>query len=151
MSFQIHGLDSSQFDHLWNLSSVDLAQEGVMIESDGGPCRISMTEVPDGGEVLLLSYCHLSSNSPFRAQGPIYIQRGAESAQLAVNEVPESLTKRLLSLRAYDVDAMMVDAKVAEGIRTNEVVEDLFQNPKVEYLHVHYASRGCYACRVDRA
>jgi hypothetical protein len=30
-------------------------------------------------------------------------------------------------------------------------IDRLFANPKAEYLHVHFASPGCYAAKVERA
>jgi hypothetical protein len=30
-------------------------------------------------------------------------------------------------------------------------IERLFANPEAAYIHAHYAKRGCYAARIDRA
>jgi len=46
---------------------------------------------------------------------------------------------------------MMVDADVTEGEVLEALLERLFANPKVSYVHVHNARRGCYAARVERA
>ena len=32
-----------------------------------------------------------------------------------------------------------------------DVIDRLFADPHVAYLHAHYAKRGCYAARIDRA
>jgi hypothetical protein len=64
--------------------------------------------------------------------------------------VPEQLRVRLLSVRAYDTNALMVDADTVEGSELESVVERLFSKPHVAYLHVHFAKPGCYACRIDR-
>jgi len=39
-----------------------------------------------------------------------------------------------------------VDGRELEG-----VIERFFANPEVQYLHAHYAKRGCYAARIERA
>jgi hypothetical protein len=31
------------------------------------------------------------------------------------------------------------------------LIDRFFDNPNVAYLHAHYAKRGCYAARIDRA
>jgi hypothetical protein len=39
-----------------------------------------------------------------------------------------------------------VDGRALEGL-----IERLFDNQAVAYVHAHYAKRGCYAARIDRA
>ena len=65
--------------------------------------------------------------------------------------MPEPVRVRLLSVRAYDRDDMIVEAEVVEGKEIEALIERYFQRIDVAYLHLHYARRGCYACRVDRA
>jgi hypothetical protein len=67
-----------------------------------------------------------------------------------VDEVPEVMRRRLLSLRAFDGDDLMIDADVVDGERAEEMIGRLFENPRVAYIHAHYAKRGCYAARIDR-
>ena len=58
---------------------------------------------------------------------------------------------RVLSIRAYDGDAMMTEAAVIEGERFRERVGALLGETDVSFLHVHFAGPGCFAFRVDRA
>ena len=46
---------------------------------------------------------------------------------------------------------MMIDADLADGANLEVLVERLLANDATAYLHVHYAKRGCYAARVERA
>ena len=78
------------------------------------------------------------------------MREGATETFDAVDQVPEVLRTRLLSLRAYTADGMMVDADVVAGAEVESVIECLFANAAVVYIHVHNAKQGCYACRVDR-
>jgi hypothetical protein len=68
-----------------------------------------------------------------------------------VNEVPEMIRSRLLSIRAYDAGAMLVASSVAEGRELEAHLERFFSDPRVAYLHLHNARPGCYNCRVERA
>ena len=68
-----------------------------------------------------------------------------------VDEIPDVMRARLLSLRAFDKDGMMLDGDVVEGRQIEGVVERLFANSEVAYIHVHYAKRGCYSGRIERA
>jgi hypothetical protein len=67
------------------------------------------------------------------------------------NEVPELLRSRLRSVRAFDADAVMIAADVVDGRELESLVDRLFVDASVQYLHVHFARPGCYARHVDRA
>ena len=45
----------------------------------------------------------------------------------------------------------MVDAEVVDGAAAAPLIERYLARADVAYLHIHFARRGCYACRVDRA
>lgn len=76
---------------------------------------------------------------------------GAERAFDSVNTLPPVLLPRTLSLRAFDRDHMMVDADLVDGEQAETLIARLFAHPRVEYIHAHFARRGCFACRIDRA
>ena len=57
---------------------------------------------------------------------------------------------RLLSLRAYDAEGMMLDADVVDGKDVESVIIRLFSLPQVAYIHAHNAKRGCYSGRIER-
>ena len=57
---------------------------------------------------------------------------------------------RLLSLRAYDLSDMMVDADVVDGREIETIIGRLFGNTQVAYIHAHNAKRGCYSGRIER-
>jgi hypothetical protein len=120
-------------------------------EKPGYPCRVSLTDAEVGETVLLLPFVHHDVESPYRASGPIYVRRGARRAAPAAGEVPLMFRHRLLSLRAYDRDAMMLNAAAAAGTELEAAISDLFAEPAVAYLHIHNARPGCFNCRVDRA
>ena len=103
-----------------------------------------------GARMFLLNYAHQPANSPYRSTHAIYVQDGAANAAVAINTVPDMLRTRLLSIRAFDSDGMIVDADVVEGVEAASVFERLLQNDRAAYLHVHNAKRGCYAARVER-
>jgi hypothetical protein len=45
----------------------------------------------------------------------------------------------------------MVDADLTGGGDLKPAIARLFANPEAAYIHAHYAKRGCYAARIDRA
>lgn len=154
MNFQVVALPESEFQALYGLSDEELARRGVRTtiasSNFGFPCRVSMRDADAGARMFLLNYEHQSVNSPYRSTHAIYVQDGAAKADVDINVVPEVLRRRLLSVRAFDRDGMMVDADVVEGTEAASVFQRLLTNEKAAYLHVHNAKRGCYAARVER-
>ena len=153
-SFQIVGLAPAPFETLFALPPDELAARGIRrvraVGNPGYPCRISLEDANAGDELLLLPFEHQPANSPYRASGPIYVKVGARQRTLAVGEVPESVRRRQISLRAYDADDMIVNAEVCDGESVAAEIERLLGDPAVAYLHLHNAKRGCYSCLARR-
>jgi hypothetical protein len=80
----------------------------------------------------------------------IYVRKGKETYDM-VDEVPQQLRLRTLAVRAFDANAMMAGWELVEGRDLEATIERQFANPRVAYLHVHYAAPGCYAARVERS
>lgn len=155
MAFRITGLAPEPFQSLFGLPDQDLASFGMkryIVDSNPGfPDRIEMKDVELGQSVLLLNHVCQPAKTPYRASHAIFIREWATQAYDAVDQVPESMRIRLLSLRAFNDDGMMLDADVADGIVIEPVVTRMFANPEVSYIHVHNAKQGCYSGRIDRA
>jgi hypothetical protein len=155
MAFRISGLSPEPFRHLYGLSDAELAQQGVkryaVDEAPGFPDRIEMRDAALGETVLLLNHVCQPANTPYRASHAIFVREGADTTYDRVDEVPDVMRRRLMSLRAYDQDGMMLDADVVEGKDIESVIERFFANPDIDYIHAHNAKRGCYSGRIDRA
>ena len=153
--FRLLGLDPAPFGSLFELPEQELRRRGirrVRADADAGfPCRVSLVDASQGEELLLLPYRHHDVASPYQAAGPIYVRRGALAAELAPGELPEYVTRRLMSLRAYDRDAMMVRAEVLEGAQVGARLHEWFADEALAYVHLHNARPGCYACVAVRA
>lgn len=152
MSFRITGLPTEPFADLFHLSDEALKERGAVrrIADFGYPCRISLTDAVPGEEVLLANYEHHPVGSPYRMRFAIFVRQGEEQFD-AVDDIPQQLRKRMLAVRAFDADAMMVGHELIDGQHVEQAIDRLFDNPAAAYLHVHFASPGCYAARVDRA
>ena len=53
--------------------------------------------------------------------------------------------------RGYDAEGMLVDADLVDGQALEAKIEQLFAEPRIAYLQLHFAKPGCYAARVERA
>ena len=155
MAFRVTGLSAEPFRHLYGLSDDELAAHGakryIAGEEGGFPDRIEMRDARPGEALLLLNHIHQPADTPYRASHAIFVLEGAQQTYDRVDEVPDVMRLRLLSLRAFDKDGMMLDGEVVEGRQIEGVIERFFAIPEVDYIHVHNAKRGCYSGRIDRA
>jgi len=155
MSFRVLGLDPAPFVPLAALSDEELVKRGMRrVLADGKPgypCRVSLDDAEPGERVLLLGYHHQTARSPYNAGGPIFVRETARTAYDKTDQIPFSLRVRPLSLRAYDDEGLIVDADLTEGGEVERLIRQYLARDDVSYLHAHYARRGCYACRIERA
>ena len=156
MSFRISSLPVEPFQALFGLADDELMKHGarraVCDEKPGFPCRVTLADAEPGETLILLNYALLDElSSPYRAKGPIFVRESAKQGRDVVDAVPDYLARRLLSIRAYDRDGMMLEADVVDGRELSPMIEKMFAIDGVDYLHAHFARRGCYAARIDRA
>jgi hypothetical protein len=154
MTFRITGLDAKPFSHLYGLSDADLARHGAKRyhadESPGFPDRIEMRDAAVGETMLLVNFVHQPAKTPYYASHAIFVREGATETYSAANVVPDVLRRRIISLRGFDADGMLLDADVTDGQHLETVIARLFANPAIAYIHAHNAKQGCYAGRIDR-
>jgi uncharacterized protein DUF1203 len=154
-NFRIIGLSAAQFEPLYALSEKELAEKAAqrlrVDAKPGFPCRVSLADAEIGEQVILVPFVHHDVESPYRASGPIFVRENAKEIELAPGEIPEVLVSRLISVRAYDENGMMLDGTVVPGSELKPHIEKIFTNPKIKYLHLHNAGAGCYSCKVERA
>lgn len=153
--YRVVGLDPGIFSHLVALDDARLHHQGIRREvadaDNAYPCRISLRDAAAGDPLLLLNFTHLDTRSPYASRTAIYINERAVEAGEFLDEVPPMLKRRLLSVRAYGEEDMMIDADVADGQVAEETIARFFSNQDVRFLQIHFAKRGCFAARVDRA
>ena len=155
MHFRIRGLPAEQFAPLFSLSDQELARQGAVrriadAREPGYPCRVSLTDSRPGDELILVNYEHHAADSPYRMRFAIFVREGDETFD-ALDTVPQQLRTRTLAVRAFDAGAMMIAHELIEGKDVESAIARLFADPRAAYLHIHFASPGCYAARVDRA
>ncbi|MBI1731667.1 MAG: DUF1203 domain-containing protein [Gammaproteobacteria bacterium] len=154
-SFQFVPLQYEQFAGLFDRSDADLramgAQRMVVDSNAGTPCRVSLADAEVGETVLLIPFTHQDVSSPYRASGPIFVRKGARTTNPAPGEIPVMFRHRLLSVRAYDGADMMIGAEIVQGNELEAMIQRLFSDPGIRYLHIHNARPGCFNCRVERA
>ena len=155
MSYRITGLPPENFQDLLGLSDAALAERGacrvVADAKPGFPDRITLRDAEIGDSLLLLNYTHQPAANPYRASHAIFVLEDAREVYDQVGEIPQVMRSRVMSLRAFDEQHVMLDAELAQGVELEGVIDRLLADPRVSYLQAHYAKRGCYAARIERA
>ncbi len=154
-TFRITGLPAASFTHLFALDDDELAARGakryVADAKPGFPDRVELRDLDIGERAILLNYVHQDAATPYRASHAIFVREGTSQTYDRINEVPDVLRVRTLSLRAFDAAGMMVDADLVEGTELEPSIARMFADSSVAYIHAHYAKPGCFAARIDRA
>ena len=153
MNFTVSGLSPEPFQPLFGLSAAALAQRlarRVVVDGSGYPERIEMRDAQPGETLLLVNFEHQPAGTPYRSSHAVNVREGA-TERWSGDHLPEVMRKRLLSLGGFSAEGSMIDADVVEGRDAEPLIERLFADPAVAYIHAHYAKPGCYAARVDRA
>jgi Protein of unknown function (DUF1203) len=153
MTYRITGLDPAPFLPLYGLSDTELATLGAarmpVTRKPGAPCRVSLADAEPGSNMLLLN--HISHDAgPYRAAHAILVREGEENIGEFIDAIPPVFSPRILSLRGFDADAMMVDALLTQPGEAENGILHLFANPSIAVIHAHNAVRGCFAAKVER-
>lgn len=155
MSYRVKGLDPHAFKKYYGLSDTELADHGVtrytVDTCPGFPDRVGMEDIAQGEKALLLNYEHLPIDSPYRACHAIFVREGAQTAYDQVGIVPEVMKRRVIALRGYDDRGYIVEADIAEGDAIEPLIQEIFENSDVRYIHAHNAKRGCFSGLIERA
>ncbi|WP_138466381.1 DUF1203 domain-containing protein [Poseidonocella sp. HB161398] len=155
MTFRIRALAPEPFAGLFSLTDRELAARNACrmtaTAKPGTPCRVSLEDAEPGETVLLVNYCHLPEETPYRASHAIFVREGVAEARPEPGEIPQLFLHRMLSVRSFDDRHMMAGAALAGGRDLAPAITEAFGDARIRYLHLHYAGPGCFAASVERA
>ena len=155
MTYRISGLEPSQYAHLIGLSEQQLAAHGAVRmtanKKPSFPCRVTLDDADIGETLLLVNHVSHDGDNPYRASHAIFVSEAATEAARFEDEIPPALDRRILSLRAFDADGMMIDASLAQPGEADEAIRRLLADPAVDHIDAHNAIRGCFAAKVERS
>ena len=148
MNFKINALSPEPFQRMFNSSDAELSDNNivkqVVTEAGSTPCRVCFKDANIGDMVLLLNYQHMAEATPFKASHAIYVTEAAKQAFPQINTVPEMIHSRMISLRAFDQQHMMVEADLAQGLQVAEKISQMLDDQSVDYVDLHFAKQGCF-------
>ena len=153
MTYRIKGLEPAAFAPLFELSNAELEAKGMTrmtVDNPNFPCRIALRDCELGDEVILLNHVSHEGNNPYHAKHAIFVSKSAIEPADYVDTVPPALARRILSLRAFNSQGMMVEAVLAQPGEADPAIRKLLANPAAAHIDAHNAIRGCFAARIDR-
>lgn len=154
MTYKITGIEPSQFAHLIGLSDEELSRHGAVRMIANGqptfPCRVQLDDAAAGESLLLVNHVSHDGNNPYRASHAIFISETAPKAATYEDQIPPALERRILSLRAFDRNGMMVDAALVQPGEADPVVRRMLADDAVDHVDAHTATRGCFMGRLER-
>lgn len=145
-NYIIKAIDPTIADSLRATASV----QQIADSNPGYPCRQCLKDAEVGDELVLVSYDPFDRDSPYRSASPIYLHKHTCEPAPNSADIPIQFSRRTLAVRAYDKEAMMVDAAVTNGSALDEVIRSFLVNDPVDFIFVHNAPQGCWAGRVER-
>jgi hypothetical protein len=118
----------------------------------GYPCRHCLREANPGQEVLLASYHLPRPRGLYWSASPIFLHGAACHRYELVDEVPEIVRNRLVSVRAYGADDMVIYdlGDVANGAEVDGLLQRCLDDARTAYVNVHTARPGCLLCTIER-
>jgi hypothetical protein len=154
MTYRIAGLDPAQFAPLWTMESVELARRGaerVTADADSGfPCRVTLEDAQAGEQLMLVHHVHHDVAGPYRSAFAIFVREGAEAAAVYRDRCPPCFEGRTLSLRGFDSQGALGEARLAAPGAVDATIRALLANRAIAYINVHNAAAGCFAARIER-
>ena len=153
MTYRIKGLEPAPFAPLFALDDAELEAKGMTrmaVDSPTFPCRVSLRDCDIGDEVILLNHVSHDGANPYRATHAIFVSKSATEAADCVDTIPPALDRRILSLRSFGADGMMIDAALVQPGEADPAIRKLLANPAADHVDAHNAIRGCFAARIER-
>ncbi|UPG96453.1 DUF1203 domain-containing protein [Luteibacter aegosomatissinici] len=155
MAYRIRGIDPTPFLSLYGRDEAELKQRGVlrMVAGDdtGYPERIELRNARRGESLLLLNFTHQPAAGPYHASHAVFVREGATEAAEMLDEVPEVMATRMISLRAFNAAHLIDHATLVDGRQLDDAIRRMLGTASVAYVHAHYAAYGCFAGYIDRA
>jgi Protein of unknown function (DUF1203) len=115
----------------------------------GAPLRCCLRLSMDGEQIALISYQPSSLGGPYAEVGPVFIHVD-ECPGFAGPEFPGDFRDRRAVLRPYDAAGLMLDGVLAEPGTSEKELTRLFEDPRVDLVHVRNVIAGCWNFSVRR-
>ena len=129
---------------------VDDAGNALVTRKDGGRhqcrCCLRLTDAWEG--YFAVSYAPMPGSHPFVERGPVYIHERRCERYPESETYPTEMPRTEIVLRAYGATNEIEDARLVIGAPVEEVIGELFANPRTQHIHARNGSYGCFMFKI---
>lgn len=116
------------------------------------PCRHCLKLIrPSDEELILFTYDAFHGQGVPPSPGPVYIHAEACAPFAGDGQIPAEYRGQPLTFEAFGENRERLGERLLKNADGDTALQEIFQNAKVEYVHVRSTSAGCYLFRVERA
>jgi hypothetical protein len=142
---RLEAIRCSGIDDGGNCVSPPRAAEG------GEPVRCCLRIAKPGEPILLIAYRPFTKGNPYAETGPVFVHAGSCGGYPWADRYPDDFRGRQQIFRCYDSAGNILGGHLAEPAEDVEaVIEALFADGNVEYIHTRNIIFGCYMLEVRR-
>jgi Protein of unknown function (DUF1203) len=117
----------------------------------GEPVRCCLHIAQPGERLLLIAYHPFTKPSPYAETGPVFVHADSCDGYPCSDRYPDEFRGRQQVFRCYDAGGNILGGHLAEPTEEVEtVIEDLFADQEVEYIHTRNVVFGCYMLEIRR-
>jgi Protein of unknown function (DUF1203) len=118
----------------------------------GEPLRCCLRIAKPGEQMLLIAYRPFDKPSPYAETGPVFVHADSCEGYSRHDLYPDEFRSRQQVFRCYDTDGNILGGHLTEPTEDVEaVIEQLFADPTVEYIHTRNVIFGCYMLELRRS
>lgn len=128
--------------------------ERLVSDGAGNPCRHCLREIPKGAPMLVLAHRPFAQMHPYAEVGPIFLCANPCTRGGGTDTLPEILTTSPDYLvKGYSADERIVygTGAVVPTDTLRRVIDSIFDNPNVAFVHLRSARNNCYQARAERS
>ncbi len=150
-NFQIRPL-SPEVAELARQTRVDRFGNALTVLRDGKPhqCRVCLKMSKSDEGVILLGHRPFESSQPYAETGPIFVHEQTCQPYEDSSTYPSEFPRSAVVLRGYSSDDRILDAQAVGERVVETVIDEMFANPAIAYLHARNLGYGCFMFRINR-
>jgi hypothetical protein len=157
--FTVRAIEPTVCDELRACDDLANAPE-VRLDTEGGnPLRCCLTLSRPGEQVMLVSHAplrrwaaaHAANPGPYLEIGPVFLHPTRCDGPSGAG-YPDAYRGLPRVLRAYDADGRIIGGTIVDGAADPEpVIEAIFDDDQVAFVHARAPVAGCFTFWIDRA
>jgi len=122
------------------------------IAAGRAPCRHCLKLIrPQEEELILFTYDAFYGQGVWPSPGPVYIHAETCASFAGNGQIPQEYQGQPLTLEAFGENRERLGERLVKETDGDCALQEIFDNAKVQYVHVRSTSAGCYLFRVERA